>query len=92
MFHVKIKWNIVYKYLKTKTFSRDTNILPQMYWNQIFFDLQLQQLGVWGITKLSNSWLQEKGIPKNVWMRHCFIYWDNLSEETTQDILQKKLN
>ena len=31
VFHVKTKWNIVYKYLKTKTFSRDTNILPQMY-------------------------------------------------------------
>ena len=31
IFHVKTKWNIVYEYLKTKIFSRDTNILPQMH-------------------------------------------------------------
>ena len=30
-FHVKTNSNIVYKYLKTKIFSRDTNILPQMH-------------------------------------------------------------
>ena len=31
IFHVKSKWNIFYEYLKTKIFSRDTNILPQMH-------------------------------------------------------------
>ena len=30
IFHTKIKGNIVYEYLKTKTFSRDTGILLQM--------------------------------------------------------------
>ena len=32
IFHVKPQWNIVYEYLKTKIFSRDSNILPQMHW------------------------------------------------------------
>ena len=31
IFYVKSKLSIVYEYLKTKTFSRDTNILPQMH-------------------------------------------------------------
>ena len=31
IFHVKTNSNIVYEYLKTKIFSRDTNILPQMH-------------------------------------------------------------
>ena len=30
IFHIKTEWYIVYKYLKTKTLSRDTNILSQM--------------------------------------------------------------
>ena len=37
MLHVKTKWNIVYEYLKTKIFSRDTNILPQMHWTSNIF-------------------------------------------------------
>ena len=32
IFHVKTKWNIIYEYLKTKIFSRDTTILPQIHW------------------------------------------------------------
>ena len=36
IFHVKTKLNIVYEYLKTKIFSRDTNFLPQIIENQIF--------------------------------------------------------
>ena len=31
IFHVKTIGNIVYEYLKTKIFSRDTNTLPQMH-------------------------------------------------------------
>ena len=36
IFHVKTKLNIACKYL-TKIFSRDTNILPQMYWTLNIF-------------------------------------------------------
>ena len=32
IFHAKTKWNIVCKYLKSKIFSRDINILSQMHW------------------------------------------------------------
>ena len=31
IFHLKTKLNIVYKHLKTKIFTRDTNILPKMH-------------------------------------------------------------
>ena len=37
MVHVTPKWNIVYKHLKTKDFSRDSNILPQMHWTLDIF-------------------------------------------------------
>ena len=37
IFHVKPKWNIVYEYLKTKIFSNDPNILPQMHWTSNIF-------------------------------------------------------
>ena len=36
IFHTKTKSNIVYKYLKTKIFSRETGILPQMHWISVF--------------------------------------------------------
>ena len=37
IFHVKTKWNIVYKFLKTKIFSRHKNILSQMHWKSNIF-------------------------------------------------------
>ena len=46
IYHIKTKWNIVYEYLKTKIFSGDTNILPQMH--LISINTQLQTLGVFG--------------------------------------------
>ena len=52
IFHVKTKLNIVYEYLKTKIFPRDTNILPQIHWWFL------------SMTKLSNPQLQENGMPK----------------------------
>ena len=46
IYHIKTKQNIVYEYLKTKIFSGDTNILPQMH--LISINTQLQTLGVLG--------------------------------------------
>ena len=37
IFQVKNKWNTVYEYIKTKIFSRDTNILPQTHWTSNIF-------------------------------------------------------
>ena len=37
LFYIKNRWNIVHVYLKTKIFSRDTNILPQMHWTSNIF-------------------------------------------------------
>ena len=48
IFHVKAKRNIVYEYLKTKFFSRDSNVLPRCIEHQIFVDIQLQLFGVFG--------------------------------------------
>ena len=37
IFHVKTKWNIICEYWKMQVFSRDTNILPKMYWASNIF-------------------------------------------------------
>ena len=55
IFHLKPKWNIVYKYLKTKIFSRDLNILCQMHWTSNIFGHSATIIGGFlGITKLSS--------------------------------------
>ena len=72
IFHVKPKWNIVYEYLKTKFFSRDSNILPQMHWASNIFDTQLQLLGFFGLSLTYPILNFKKTVcPKNVWMQHC---------------------
>ena len=48
IFRVKTKWTIVYKYLKTKIFLGDTNILLKCIDRYIFLDPQLRPLGVFG--------------------------------------------
>ena len=45
IFHVKTKWNIVSKYLKTKIFSYDTNVLPQMHWISNIFEHSATTIG-----------------------------------------------
>ena len=48
IFHIKTEWNIVYEYLKTKIFLRDTNILPLMHWTpNIFGYLATTIAGFW---------------------------------------------
>ena len=55
IFHVKPKWNIVYEYLKTKIFSRDSNIFPQMHWISNIFGHSAKIIGgFFCSTKLSN--------------------------------------
>ena len=74
IFHVKTKWNIVYKYLKTKIFSRDTNILPQMHWTSNIFGHSATIIGVF-LVSLNYPILnfKKKVCPKNVWMGHSFL-------------------
>ena len=82
IFHIKTEWNVVYKYLKTKIVSRDTNILPQMYWNQIFLDLQLQLSGGFWVSLIYPILNFMKMVcPKNVWMWH---WWPNVNNCTCQ--------
>ena len=64
IFHVKTKWKIVYEYLKTKIFSRDTNILPQMYWTSNIF-------GPFSFPRKENK--KKTAFPKNSWMQHWHI-------------------
>ena len=45
IFHLKTKWNIVYKYLKTKTFPKDKYILPQMHWTSNTFGPSTTTIG-----------------------------------------------
>ena len=71
IFYVNPKWNIVYEYLKTKIFSRDSDILLQMHWTSNIFDTQLQLLGGFWVS-LNYPILNFKKMvyPKNIWMRH----------------------
>ena len=71
-FHIKTIRNIVCEYLKTKIFSWDTNILPQMHWkSNIFGHSATTTRGFWVSLNypILNS---EKTLrPKIVWMQHC---------------------
>ena len=71
IFHIKSKRNIAYKYLKTKTFSRDTNILLQMHWiSNIFGHSATAIEGFWVSL---NYWIlnfKKTVCPKTVWKRH----------------------
>ena len=73
IFHVKTKLNIVYKNLKTKIFSRDTNLLPQMHWTSNIFEHSVTTIGVF-CTSLNYPILNFKKIvcPKNFWMRRWY--------------------
>ena len=73
IFHVKTKWNIVYEYLKTKIFSRDANILPQMHWTSNIFGHSAITIGSFWVS-LNYPILNFKKTvyPKNVWMRHWY--------------------
>ena len=72
IFHVKSKWNIVYKYLKTKIFSRDTNILPQMHWtSNIFGPLASTIREFWVSLNFAILNFKKTVCPKKFWMRHC---------------------
>ena len=75
-FHVKTKWNIVYEYLKTRIFPRDTNILPQMHWTSNFFGHSpATHGGFWVSLNYPILSFKKKVCPKNVWMRHCNSTW-----------------
>ena len=70
MFHVKPKWNIVYKILKKKIFFQETQIsFPKCIEHKIFLDTQLQLLGVWGYHLTIQSLTSRRRYA--LWMHHC---------------------
>ena len=74
IYHAKTKWNIVYEYLKTKIFSRDTNILPQMNWTSNIFGQSAKNIGGFWISLNYPTLNFKKTVcPKNVWMRHWLV-------------------
>ena len=86
IFHVyisrKTEWNIVYKYLKTKTFSRDTNILPQMPWTSNNFGNSATTIwGFWVTLNYPILNFKKTVCPKNIWMRHCFLLCSSIVTE-----------
>ena len=60
IFHLKTEWNIVCEYLKTKTFSRGTNILPQMHWTSNNFGNSATTTGSFGYHKTIQSLTSRK--------------------------------
>ena len=69
IFHVKTKWNVIYEYLKTKIFLRETNILPQMHWTSNIFGHSATT--TWASLNYPTILNFKKTVcPKNVWMRH----------------------
>ena len=77
IFHVKTKWNIVYKYFFKKIFSRNANILPQKHLTLNIFGHSLTTIGSFWVS-LNYPILNFKKTvcPENVWMQHwradCF--------------------
>ena len=77
-FHVKTKWNIVYKYLKTKIFSRDTNILLQMYWTSNIFGRSVTTIGgVWVSLNHLIPNFNKTICPKNIWIQQLYLLYTN---------------
>ena len=74
IFHVKTEWNIVYEYLKTKIFSRDTNILPQMHWTSNIFGHSATTIGgFWASLNSPILNFKKMVTPKNVALFCCFF-------------------
>ena len=63
IFHIKTRWNIVYKCLKTFLFKRHKYPSPNALNIKYFWTLSYNHWEFLGITKLSNPWLQENGMP-----------------------------
>ena len=63
---------MVYEYLKTKTFSRDTNIISQMHGISNIFGHSVTTIGIFEVS-LNYPILNFKKTvcPKSVWMGHC---------------------
>ena len=75
-FHVKSKLNMVYEHLKTKIFSRDTNILPQMHWTSNIFGHSATTIGgFWVSLNYPILNFKKTVCPKNVWMQH----WNSIT-------------
>ena len=71
-FHIKTIRNIVCEYLKTKIFSWDTNILPQMHWKSNIFGHSVTTTGGFWVSLNYPILNSEKTLcPKIVWMQHC---------------------
>ena len=80
IFQAKTIWNIVYEYLKTKIFSRDTNILPQMHGTSNIFGPSATTIESFWVS-LNYPILNFKKTvrPKNVCMRYIPIKWPTRS-------------
>ena len=67
IFHVKTNSNIVHEYLKTKIFSRDTNILPQMDLTSNIFGHSATTIGGFWISLIYSILNFKKTVcPKNI--------------------------
>ena len=76
IFHVKTKWNIVYKFLKTKIFSRHKNILSQMHWkSNIFGHSASTNGGFWVPINYPILNFKKTVCPTQVWMWHWNETW-----------------
>ena len=76
MFHIKTKSNIVSEYLKTKIFSRDTNILPQMLWLSDIFGHSVTTIGgFWVSLNYPIPTFKKRVCPENIWMWHWPSPW-----------------
>ena len=72
LFNVKTKWNIVYEYLKTKIFSIDANVYPQMHWTSNIFGPSATTIGRFGVLlNYPNLNFKKMVCPKNVWIWRC---------------------
>ena len=90
-FHVKTNSNIVYKYLKPKSFQETQISFPKCIKHQIFLTLSYNYWGFWVSLNYPILNFKKTICPKNVWMRHWQFF---LSRWTGSlwNILQRWMN
>ena len=88
IFHLEAKRNIVYKQLKAKNISRDSNILPQMHLTSNIFGHSATI--IWGLLNCPILNIKKMVCTKNVWMRHCLENKKFLLKPYVFDIFQSE--
>ena len=88
VFHIITKSDMVYEYLKTKIFSGDTIVLPQMHWTS---NTATTIGGFWVSLNYPALNFKKTVCPKNVWIWHWYVCTYMLCIGPYEDIVTRCL-